>query len=221
MNPADTTAKLDKRTTMNGKPVLWLEAKTVINFKSLFGEKMLCDGLTFSTGTACAYSCSFCYVPSMFARTPYITEMLAKEGLRFDQVTIRRSNPIEVAKKQIFDAKGRPKFMQDKRVIYSSPLVDVAANMDMVRETVEMALLILANTGWTIRFLSKSNLLPKIAEELKDFKGPHNLLEELVKIRGIVDGQLYWVDMESNIRINDLFSIDLAAKSIAIFKGKA
>lgn len=162
---SDVCATLERK-SMNGKPVLWLEPKTVINFKSLFGPKLLCDGLTFSTGTACAYSCSFCYVASIFARTPYITEMLAKEGLRFDQVVIRRKNPVEIARKQLFDSKGRPRFAADTRTIYSSPLVDVAANMDMVRETIEVAKLILASTSWTIRFLSKSNLLPKIAPAL-------------------------------------------------------
>jgi DNA repair photolyase len=154
------------RSSMNGKPVLWLEARTVINFKSGFGEKLLCDGLTFSTGTSCAYTCSFCYVPSMFSRTPQITEMLAKEDLGFDDVVIRRRDPIEIARKQLFDAKGRPKYKDDKRVIYASPLVDVAANMDLVRETIEMCRLILDNTGWTIRLLSKSNLLPQIAKAL-------------------------------------------------------
>lgn len=163
------TAKIE-RTTMGGKPVLWLDAKTVINFNSGFGEKLLCDGLTFSTGTACQYSCSFCYVPNMFARTPSITEMLAKESVAFDQVTIRRRNPIELARKQLFNNKGHPKFLDDKRVIYTSPLVDVAANMDLVRETIEISRLILENTGWTIRFLSKSNLLPEIAESLGQYR---------------------------------------------------
>lgn len=169
MNELNTNATIE-RSTMNGKPVLWLEPKTVINFKSLFGPKLLCDGLTFSTGTACAYSCSFCYVPSMFARTPYITEMLAKTGLKFEDVTIRRKNPLGVARNQLFTSKGAAKYKDDKRIIYSSPLVDVAANMDLVRETVEMAKLILENTGWTIRFLSKSNLLFRIADALSDYR---------------------------------------------------
>jgi DNA repair photolyase len=159
-----------ERSKMNGKPVLWLEAKTVINFTSGFGEKLLCDGLTFSTGTSCAYTCEFCYVPSMMNRTPQIVNMLAAEGLSFEDVVIRRRNPIEVAKRQIFDSKGRTRFAGDNRVIYSSPLVDIAANMDLIRETAEMAELILANTCWTIRFLSKSNMLPKLAEMLKRYQ---------------------------------------------------
>jgi DNA repair photolyase len=55
-------------------------------------------------------------------------------------------------------------------VIYASPLVDVAANMDLVRETIEICRTILELTGWHIRLLSKSNLLPKVAEALADFR---------------------------------------------------
>ena len=40
---------------MNGKPVLEVDAKSVVNFASNFSHKLLCDGLTFSTGSACAY----------------------------------------------------------------------------------------------------------------------------------------------------------------------
>lgn len=50
MTPRMTT----NRTTMNAKPVIEIAARTIINFKSAFKEKLLCDGPTFSTGTACA-----------------------------------------------------------------------------------------------------------------------------------------------------------------------
>jgi len=55
-------------------------------------------------------------------------------------------------------------------VIYASPLVDVAANMDLARETVEICKVILELTNWEIRLLSKSNLLPKIAESLTGYR---------------------------------------------------
>ena len=42
------------RVRMNGKEVVFVKAKTVINFKSGFDHKLLCDGPTFSTGSACA-----------------------------------------------------------------------------------------------------------------------------------------------------------------------
>jgi DNA repair photolyase len=155
------------RATMNGKPVHEIPAKTVINFESKFGHKLLCDGLTFSTGTACAYTCSFCYVPDMMDKQkPY----LAKHGITapHEDIVIRRSGAIARLRAELTDRAGRPKFKDpaDTRVIYSSPLVDVAANMELVRETVEACRVILELTNWDIRLLSKSNLLPKIAEQL-------------------------------------------------------
>ena len=84
---------------------------------------------------------------------------------------VRRAHPVARVRQQLTDAKGRPKFQtpdQEGRVIYASPLVDVAANMDLVQETIEVCRVILELTPWTIRLLSKSNLLPKIAAALSD-----------------------------------------------------
>ena len=53
---------MSERATMNMKPVFTVPTKTVINFKSHFYKKLLCDGLTFTAGNACVYSCAFCYV---------------------------------------------------------------------------------------------------------------------------------------------------------------
>jgi DNA repair photolyase len=148
------------RTTMNGKPVIEQATRTIINFKSGFEKKLLCDGPTFTTGTACAYSCSFCYVPSAMLK---LTKMTEDQHMN---IVIRRSNPIETLKSQL-TVRGKPKFMNDgPKVIYASPLVDVAANMDLVRETIEACLMILSLTSWHIRLLSKSNLLSKVAEGL-------------------------------------------------------
>lgn len=150
------------RAKMNGKPVFTVPTKTVINFKSGFQKKLLCDGPTFSTGTACAYSCSFCYVPAVMKKQePWLKEHGATGD--HEDIVIRRENPLEIARKQLKNAKDKDKPL----VIYASPLVDVAANMDLCRETVEMCKLILTETAWHIRLLSKSNLLPKIAQALQ------------------------------------------------------
>jgi DNA repair photolyase len=152
---------MGERTTMNGKPVITVPAKTIINFKSGFQKKLLCDGPTFSTGTACAYSCVFCYVPAAMLK---LTKMTETEHMAH---VIRRDDPITVLERQLLDAKGRPKYANDgPKVIYASPLVDVAANMDLVRETVAAVRLILAHTSWHVRLLSKSPLLAKVAELL-------------------------------------------------------
>lgn len=149
------------RERMGGKPVVFKDAKTVVNFKSGFQKKLLCDGLTFSFGNSCQYSCSFCYV------APLMREGGSEEA-HFNQVT-RRRNGLEILQAQL-RGKHNPKYLNDgPKVIYASPLVDVASNMELVRETVEACKIILADTSWHIRLLSKSNLLPKVAEELEGF----------------------------------------------------
>ncbi len=45
------------RSTMNRKPVLWRDAKTVLSLHAdEFGHKRLCDGITLNLGDACALS---------------------------------------------------------------------------------------------------------------------------------------------------------------------
>jgi len=56
-----TTTIEPKRAIMNGKPVFDVPAKSVLNMESGFRHKLLCDGPTFTAGSACAYSCCFCY----------------------------------------------------------------------------------------------------------------------------------------------------------------
>ena len=151
------------------KPVFYNEAKTIINLKSHFQEKMLCDGPTFSTGAACVFSCAFCYVESGLIRTAQ-TRQIREAGLKFEDTVIRRKNPIEVLRGQLFDKKGQPKFPDpnDTRVIYASPLVDVAATRPLVDETVEVCKLILEHTHWQIRLLSKSRLLHELAGQIPE-----------------------------------------------------
>ena len=96
----------ESRATMNKKPVYEVPAKTVINFQSGFAQKLLCDGPTFSTGSACAYSCAFCYVPDLMRKSPHMVGIRE----RHDEVVVRRRNALEILRSQLVDAKGRPKF---------------------------------------------------------------------------------------------------------------
>ena len=161
-------SKTAVRLVMNGKTVLEVDAKSVVNFSSNFSHKLLCDGLTFSTGSACAYSCAFCYVPDLMRKNPH---KIQGEHEHAD-IVIRRRGAVGLIRSQLTYKDGRPKFFnpEDRRVIYSSPLVDVAANMDLVRETIEACRAILELTHWHIRLLSKSNLLPKVAAALAVYR---------------------------------------------------
>lgn len=151
---------------MNGKPVFTVPVKSVLNLHSGFAPKLLCDGPTFSFGDACVYNCSFCYVPAIMAKMDRVTEL----GLKHEDIVVRRANALEILKNQLVHPNGKSKFPDpaDRRVVYASPLVDVAGNMDLVRETVDACKLILQHTHWQIRLLSKSNLLPKVALLLLD-----------------------------------------------------
>lgn len=159
MSPPTAPSPPAARATMNGKPVFSRTAKTVINMKSGFAEKLLCDGPTFSLGDACVYSCSFCYVPAMMQKAAYIPK-----DHKHTNMVVRRSDALDVLFSQLKRLKAT--VTEQELVIYSSPLVDVAANMELVRETVDACCLILNHTRWHIRLLSKSNLLPKVAELL-------------------------------------------------------
>lgn len=150
---------------MNGKPVFSVPAKQVINMDSGFKPKLLCDGPTFSLGSACAYSCAFCYVEAMMLKNPHWQGIKDKApGGKFENVVIRREGALAAMQNQL-TTRGKPRYPdpKDNRVIYSSPLVDAAANLDLVAETVEACRLILELTHWQIRLLSKSTFLPRIA----------------------------------------------------------
>lgn len=161
------------RTTMNGKPVLHRDAKTVLKLDAeAFREKLLCDGLILNPGDACAYSCAFCYVGAMplrFKVTPILEAHGQKTGelLKFSDAVVRRAKPIELLLSQLLKASGARKFPDDcdNRVVFSSSTVDVAANMELLRETADLCNLILEHTNWQIRLLSKSHLLYKLVAD--------------------------------------------------------
>lgn len=168
MNP-----ELAPRTTMNGKPILRVPVKTVLNLESLFAEKLLSDGPALALGEGCAYSCAFCYVPAVYQKLDRIREAIAnynaanKTALRHEDFVILRNEALAILERQL-TAKPYKADKADRRVLYTSPADDVAANMDLVKHTAEAVALILRHTNWQIRLLSKSNLLPKLAAILVD-----------------------------------------------------
>jgi len=169
-----TYTSLEGRKTMGGKPVFSVPSKSILNFSSRFGSKLLCtdikgNGTTFSSGTACVYSCAFCYVPAVGLMSKQKDLYSTVQG-KHEDIVIRRENAVEVVHNQLDRLSSAKR--NDGRIIYASHLVDVAANMILARETIEICKEILSFTNWHIRLLSKSNLLPVVAKGLpEDEKG--------------------------------------------------
>ena len=160
-----------RRATMNGKSVYEIEATTVINFKSEFGEKLLSDGYTFSLGSACAFNCAFCYVASVWRQHSQICRLLKRlkpYGIGFEDVVIRRRNALDILREDLTTHKPGFVDLSVRSVIFTSPFVDPAANMELVRETVSACRIIFELTNWDIRILSKSSLLKNLAEEIPE-----------------------------------------------------
>ena len=152
---ATTAARAALPETMNGKPVYEVTAKSIVNFASKFGHKLLCDDLTFSTGAACAYICDYCYVEPLMAKSLHLAAVRQiNPSAKHGEIIIRRAKPFEVLRSQLFDRHGKPKFSApaDTRVIYAS-------HWSMSRPTRNsrtMLRMILEATPWHIRLLSKS-----------------------------------------------------------------
>ena len=159
-------------TYRNGKPVFRVPTRKVITTKSAFVHKGLCDGPTFTLGLSCYFSCLFCCVASLLSRNASVLRITKETGLAFDQIAIERDNPLPVLRRELIGRNGLPKFgdPEDRRVIFASPLVDVAANLPAAQATVAACRIILANTHWQIRLLSKSALLRTVAEGLVEYK---------------------------------------------------
>ena len=157
----------------NGKPVFRIPPGKIINLVSAFFHKFLCDGPTFTLGLLCHFMCSFCYVGPLLCRHAAIARICKEYGLTPADIVVEKEDPLPILRKQLLDAKGRRRFPDpnDRRVIFASPLVDVAANVATAQQTVAACRLILDNTSWQIRLLSKSALLKSVAEQLVEFKG--------------------------------------------------
>ena len=179
LNPHVTLTKAQARAKysftgqfQNGKPVFKIPPGNVISLESAFSHKMLCDGPTFTLGLLCPFLCSFCYVGPLLSRHAAIARICKEYGLTPDGIVVVKEDPLPVLQNQLLSARGQRRYpdLKDRRVIFASPLVDVAANLATARQTVAACRLILENTCWQIRLLSKSALLKLVAEELIEFR---------------------------------------------------
>ncbi len=189
MNTKSVTKNSPSRATMNGKPVLYrTNTRTVITDPSpAFGEKLLCDSLVMNLGDACVFGCTFCYVEEQMRKLDKAIldgynagQRLINPGhtdLGFQDVVIRRQSALPVLARQLVRKDGSRQYPDpgDHRVLYSSTLVDVAGNLELLKETAEACKLVFSHTGWDIRLLSKSSLLGKLVEFIPE-KFHHRLI---------------------------------------------
>jgi DNA repair photolyase len=134
----------------------------ILNPQSEFKEKLLCDGPTFSPGSACLFTCSYCYTETMMNRGgSEVNEALKEHNKSFQDVVIRRADSLIRLQEDLRALSSEMR--AEELVAYTSPAVDVAAKMEMAEETIELCKEILQQTKWSIRILSKSNLILYIA----------------------------------------------------------
>ncbi len=159
------------RQTIHGKPVFEIEVNTIINFDTAFIHKLLCTVATFSLGSACVFSCAYCYVEAIVRKHPAVVRLmkeLAKQGLKFHEVVVVRIAALDILREQLTVKKPKGIDLQTRGVIYTSPLVDPAGNLAQAKQTADACSIILELTAWDIRILSKSNLLPEIAKRIPE-----------------------------------------------------
>ncbi len=173
LTPAQAKAHYTWTETLsNGKPFFCVPTRKVISEGSQFQHKKLCDGRTFTLGWTCGFSCQFCYVKTILCRHAGIARILKESGLAFQDVVVEKEDPLPVLTRQLVGKNGQRKFPdpKDRQVVFSSPMIDVAANRKTALLTVEACRIILDQTAWTIRLLSKSAGLKLIAEGLSEYR---------------------------------------------------
>jgi DNA repair photolyase/predicted NAD-dependent protein-ADP-ribosyltransferase YbiA (DUF1768 family) len=171
-NIGDWTIREDGK--IGNKPLFLINSKAVLNTKSDFGHKLLCDGMTFTARHACVFSCAFCYVEALMRKNAKLNALLEHRGLKHEDVVVEIENPVAALRKQLLLANGQPRYNnndpKDKRVVYASPLVDVVGSPAQVKITIELCQAILELTSWHIRLLSKSSLLVNVAKAFGEEK---------------------------------------------------
>lgn len=130
--------KIEENGHVKDKPCFLIHSQQVIKSNPAFGHKKLCDGLTFTAGHACAFSCAYCYVPASLARNKRILAIKRNgDDLRSQDFVVEIANAPVIAREYLTvggDLKT-PRFddPSDKRVIFASPLVDVAGRAGLRR----------------------------------------------------------------------------------------
>lgn len=149
---------------MAGKPVHFVPSHTSISWSDPFAHKELTTGPVMNLGDACAYSCTYCYVE---ASTKGRFKGLLR-GQDFQDVVIRRcgsdgaATAIDTLARQLSKQPWQG-LSQEFHTCFTSSTVDPAPNSELLEETAQAIAVLLNNTRWDVRVLSKSANLPRLA----------------------------------------------------------
>jgi DNA repair photolyase len=151
---------------MGGKPVVWNDhSKTVLSRKSGFSHKLLCSGPVLNLGDSCVFTCRYCYVGGVMAKCRGTAEALAKAGgLKHHEVAVRRADAIALLRENLKAGYFQGRKDDADFVIFTSSLVDCAGTRELAEETAEAVMIIMQETRWQVRLLSKSHHLAKIPD---------------------------------------------------------
>jgi DNA repair photolyase len=158
--------KQENKSVMAGKPVYSLPSHTSISWSDAFAHKNLTSGPVINLGDACVYACAYCYVEA--SSKGRFTGLLRGQGLDFQDVVIRRcgrsgaATAIDTLARQLakkpWDGRSR-----EFHTCFTSSTVDPAPNSELLEETARAIAVVLNETCWDVRVLSKSANLPRLA----------------------------------------------------------
>ena len=155
----------ENRHVMAGKPVYSLPSNTSISWSVAFSHKKLTTGPVMNLGDACVYSCSYCYVEA--ASQGRFVEHVCSEGRPFQEMVIRRcghdgvTTAIDTLGRQLASKLWR-KRAGEFQTCFTSSTVDPAPNLELLEETAQAIAVVLNETCWDVRVLSKSANLPRL-----------------------------------------------------------
>jgi len=160
VSASEQTVK-DLGVTIGDKHAFAYEAKTGIAETEPFQKKQLAD-LACNIGNICIFGCTYCYVPSIVRKNPYVNSILGR-GFSFDHVSNYRSkeNVIERVEKDLKKIKSG-----DKRVVIFCTTCEPCATKEHTDITAEAIRLIMTRSDLQVRVLSKSVLILEIAKAL-------------------------------------------------------
>lgn len=152
---------------MNGKPVLFHDGNILTKGSAFVHKRLVTEpGWTLNLGDRCVFGCSYCYENfDVWAHTR-MKKVPGLDGRDHCGVVVRRADAVNKLKSQLLTIPDAQRFpgTTEKTVAFTATHVDPAPNMTLARESAEALTVIIENTDWDVRVLSKSPLIREMAK---------------------------------------------------------